>query len=123
MVPVAQGKGKSLEGEDALGLTLISVAVGAILAVAYQLFSIRLQRWVSRRKFSFAEIVTILGMALRLVVFVGILVIIGLWTPLNVLAVCLGFLVVFSVLTAVWLHAMAKRRGSPPSAGASSVLF
>ncbi|MGI5939169.1 MAG: hypothetical protein ACOX8V_00475 [Thermoleophilia bacterium] len=111
------------KGEGALGTVLISVAIGVVLAVVYQLVSMRLQRWASHQRFPIGEVITIIGAVVRLGVLIGILVVLGIWTSLSVLAVCLAFLVVFSVLTGVWLFAMSKRRGSPPSAGASSVLF
>ena len=64
-------------------------------------------------------IVTVLGFFVRLAVFAGILVALGLWTPLNILAVCLAFVVLFTVLNGIWLYSLAtKHRGVPPSAGA-----
>ena len=64
-------------------------------------------------------IITISGFVVRLVVFVGILAALGLWSSLNILAVCLAFVVVFTVLNGIWLYTLAvKRRGTPPSAGA-----
>ncbi len=65
-------------------------------------------------------LITISGFVLRLVVFVGILAALGLWSSLNILAVCLAFVVVFTVLNGIWLYSLAmKRRGAPPSAGAT----
>lgn len=64
-------------------------------------------------------IVTVLGFFVRLAVFAGILVVLGLWSPLNILAVCLAFVVLFTVLNGIWLYSLAiKHRGAPPSAGA-----
>jgi uncharacterized membrane protein YphA (DoxX/SURF4 family) len=102
---------------------LVSVAVGVVLAGAYHYLSIRLQRWASQRSITMLPAVTIVGFVIRLAIFVGILVALGLWTPLNILALCLAFVVVFTVLNAVWLFiVVSKRHGAPPSAGASSVL-
>ncbi|MCE5254147.1 MAG: hypothetical protein LLG45_08100 [Actinomycetia bacterium] len=55
----------------------------------------------------------------RLVIIVGILFALGLWSPLNILAVCLSFIVVFTILNGVWLYSLATRHGeTPPSAKA-----
>lgn len=111
--------GKSTVGrEDALGLLVISVVVGLALAAAYQLLSMRLQGWASQRKFFMLPLVTVVGFIVRLVVLAGILIAVGLWSDLNVLAVCLSFIVLFTVLNGIWLYSLAsKRRGVPPSAG------
>jgi len=96
------------------------VAIGLVLAVAYHVLYIRLQRWASQKKFMMLPIVTIIGFVVRLAVFAGILVAIGLWSPLNILAVCLAFIVVFTILNGIWLYRLtAKRRGAPPSADAT----
>lgn len=65
-------------------------------------------------------IVTILGFFVRLAVIAGILVVLGVWSPLNILAVCLAFVVLFTVLNGIWLYGLATKRGGvPPSAGAT----
>jgi hypothetical protein len=94
------------------------VAIGLVLSVAYHFLSIRLQRWAANRKSMMLPVVTILGFLVRLAVFAGILVALGLWSPLNILAVCLSFVVVFTILNGIWLYVMViKRREVPPSAG------
>jgi hypothetical protein len=107
-----------------VGLTVVSVAIGVVLAAAYHLLSTRLQKWSAQRKFAMVPLVTIGGFIMRLVVLVGVLVALGMWTSLNMLALCLAFVVVFTVLNGVWLYSLLnKRHGAPPpSAGASSVL-
>jgi CDP-diglyceride synthetase len=93
-----------------------------VLAVAYHLASVGLQRRFGRRGSGLAPVVTILGFLLRLTLLVVILAVLALWTPLNVLAVCLAFIGLFTVLTGFFLYSMiSKRRGAPPSAGASGV--
>ena len=78
----------------------------------------RLQRWVSQRKFLMVPLVTIGGFLVRLAIFAGILVALGLLTSLNMLAVCLAFIVLFTILNGIWLYTVAtKHRGVPPSAG------
>jgi ABC-type transport system involved in Fe-S cluster assembly fused permease/ATPase subunit len=99
---------------------VLSVVVGLALGAAYQLLSMRLQRWASQRKFMMVPLVTILGFVVRLVVLVGILAALGLWSHLNILAVCVSFIVLFTVLNGIWLYTLAiKRHGAPPSAGAN----
>jgi hypothetical protein len=63
-------------------------------------------------------VVVILGFLVRLAVLAAILVAIGLWTPLNILALCISFIVVFTVLTGFSLYRLAtKRRDATPPAG------
>ena len=123
MAPVHTGargrkREKHVRQEDALGLGVISVVVGLALAASYHFLSMRLQRWVSQRKFLMVPVVTILGFLVRMVILVGILVALGLWSHLNILAVCLSFIVLFTILNGIWLYTLAiKRHGVPPSAG------
>jgi hypothetical protein len=92
--------------------------IGLVLAVAYHVLSMRLQRWVSQKKFLMVPLVTIGGFLVRLAIFAGILVVLGLFTSLNILALCLAFIVLFTVLNGIWLYTVAtNRRGAPPSAG------
>jgi hypothetical protein len=92
--------------------------IGLVLAVTYHVLSMRLQRWVSQKKFLMVPLVTIGGFFVRLAIFAGILVVLGLFTSLNILAICLAFIVLFTVLNGIWLYTVAtKRRGVPPSAG------
>jgi ABC-type transport system involved in Fe-S cluster assembly fused permease/ATPase subunit len=95
------------------------VVVGLVLAVAYHYLSMRLQRWVTQKKSLMQPVMTILGFLVRLAVFVGILLALGFWSPLNILAVCLSFVVVFTILNGIWLYSLARKtRGVPPSANA-----
>lgn len=104
-----------------LAVTVASVIIGVALAVAYYVLTLRLQRWASQKAFLMTPLVTILGFVVRLGIFAAILVVLGLWSPLNILAVCLSFIVVFTALNGIYLYAlmMMKRRGAPPSAGAT----
>ncbi|NLE11111.1 MAG: hypothetical protein GX630_06350 [Actinobacteria bacterium] len=108
-------------GEGVLTLALISVAVGLVLAFAYHLLSMRLQTWIVSHKAAMVPVVTILGFVVRLGLIAIILVVLSLWTPLNILALCISFIVVFTILTGFSLYRLmlARRRGVPPSAGAS----
>lgn len=63
--------------------------------------------------------VAILSFFVRLAIIVVILFALGLWSPLNILAVCLSFIVVFTILNGVWLYLVAtRRRGAQPPANA-----
>jgi hypothetical protein len=107
-----------------VGLAVVSAAIGVVLAAAYHLLSMRLHKWSAQRKFAMVPLVTVGGFIARLVVLVGVLAALGMWTSLNMLALCLAFVIVFTVLNGVWLYSLLnKRHGAPPpSAGASSVL-
>jgi hypothetical protein len=103
-----------------LALTLISVVVGLALAVGYHVFAARVQRFAVRNKTIAGPAAIIAGFLVRLAVIVIILFILGMWTPLNILAVCLAFVVLFSVLNVWFVYLlMYKRRIVPPSAGAT----
>jgi hypothetical protein len=105
-----------------LAVTVISVVVGLVLAVAYHFASMWLQRWASQKRFLFTPLITILGFVVRIAIVVAILIVLGLWSPLNILAVCLSFIILFTVLNGIWLYSLVvKRRGAPPSAGATGV--
>jgi hypothetical protein len=105
-----------------LALTLISVVVGLALAVAHHLSAARVQR-LGARSASAAGLAVILGGygALFAVVII-ILFVLALWTPLNLVAMLITFVVAFSALM-VWsiYRLMSKQRSAPPSAGASGV--
>ena len=52
----------------------------------------------------------------------GILLVIGFWTPLNIIAVCVAFVVLYSGLNLWSVYAlMSKGRKVPPSAGATGL--
>lgn len=97
------------------------MAVGLVLAFAYHFLTMRLQHWVAGHKATMVPVVTILSFMVRLGLIAIILVVLSLWTPLNVLALCISFIVVFTILTGFSLYRLllAKRHGIPPSAGAS----
>ena len=100
---------------------LVSVAVGLALAVAYHLLSVRLQGWFSRYSAVLLPLVFVAGFVIRLMVLGAILVAIALWTSLNIMAVALSFIGLFTVLTGFWLYRMSKKGGkTPPSADGTS---
>ena len=101
---------------------MISVVVGLALAVAYHVFAARVQRYAVRRNTMAGPAAVLLGFLGRLAIITASLFIIGRWTPLNIVAVCLAFVVLFSILN-IWsvYSLMSKRRNVPPSAGATGL--
>jgi len=114
----ARRSGSRADREGVLTLTLISVAVGLALAVAYHLLSMAVQGWVARHTSAMVPAIVILGFVLRLLLIGLVLVVLGLWTPLNILAVCIAFIVVFTILTGYALYVFTKRQKSARPAGA-----
>lgn len=98
------------------------MVVGLALAVAYHVFAARVQRFAVRSNTVAGPAAVIAGFLVRLAVIVFVLFALGMWTPLNILAVCLAFVALFSVLS-VWsvYVLMSKRRSVPPSADATGV--
>jgi hypothetical protein len=98
------------------------VVVGLALAVAYHVFAARVQRFALRRNTMAGPAAVLLGFLGRLAIFTVLLLIIGLWTPLNIVAVCLAFVVLFSILNFWSLYSLvSKRHKAPPSAGATGL--
>jgi hypothetical protein len=98
------------------------VIVGLAMAVAYHLFAARVQRWAGRRNTMAGPAAVLLGFFGRLAAFTIILLVIGLWTPLNIIAVCLAFVVLFTILNFWSVYSlMSNRRNVPPSAGATGL--
>jgi hypothetical protein len=97
----------------------VSVAVGLALAAAYHFLSVWLQSWLSRYSAALLPLVFVAGFLMRLVVLGAVLVAFALWTPLNIVAVALSFIGLFTLLTGVWLYRMARkgRKTPPPAAG------
>jgi hypothetical protein len=110
--------GLATDREDILALMTISVVVGLVLAVGYHLLSTWFQKWAARRRATLTPAIVIGGFLLRLVLIAAILVVLGLWAPLNFLAVCIAFIGLFTLLTGYSLYVFAKRRTAPPAAGA-----
>ncbi len=100
---------------------MISVVVGLALAVAYHLFAARVQRSALRPNAVGGPAAAIGGFLLRMTIIVAILFALGFLTPLNIIAVCLAFVVLFTLLNIWSLYHLMKHRNVPPSAGASGV--
>jgi hypothetical protein len=103
----------------ALGLTLISVAIGLVLAVGYYLASLRFQIFISQRSNALVTALTVAGFVVRLTVFGVILVLLALFTELNILALAVAFVVVYTLLSGLGMHRyLAKTKRVRTSGGA-----
>jgi cytochrome c biogenesis protein CcdA len=101
----------------------VSVVVGLALAVAYHFLSVGLQGRLSRYSAALLPLVFVVGFLIRLVLLGAVLVVVALWTPLNIVAVALCFIGLFTVLTGIWLYRIATkgRKTRPPADGAPEV--
>ena len=84
--------------------------VGLVLAGAYHYLSLRLQTWSSRQKVTMMPLFAIASFIIRIAVLIGILVVLGLWSGLNIIALCISFIVVFTILNGIWLYMLAVKR-------------
>lgn len=104
--------GGQVNGEEVLGLTLISVAVGLGLAVLYEVAFLRFQLLMSRRSPALATPLAAVGFLARLSVFAIVLIVLAVFTELNIVAVAVAFLALYTILSAVGIQrylAKAKR--------------
>jgi hypothetical protein len=98
---------------------VISVVVGLALAVAYHVFAARVQRFAFRGNTIAGPVVVLAGFLLRMTLIVAVLFVLGFWTPLNIIAVCIAFVVLFTALNVWSVYSLVKHRKAPPSAGAT----
>ena len=98
-----------------MGLTVVSVAVGVVLAAAYHLLSMRLHKWSAERKFAMVPLVAIGGFIVRLAVLVGILVALGCGPRSTCSRSCLPSLSfsLFSTVCGSIAHDQTTRRAAP----------
>jgi hypothetical protein len=103
-----------------LALTLISVVVGLALAVAHHVSAAQVQRLGAQHNSALGLAVVVGGYAALFAIVIVVLFALALWSPLNLVAMLLTFVVMFSVLLA-WsvFRLLSKQRSAPPSAGAS----
>jgi hypothetical protein len=99
-----------LEG-DILGLTIASAVVGCAAAVAYHVFASRMQLWLAVRVGSMLPVLSVASMFLRLSAVGVVILVVHLWTPLNVVVTALAFVSLFTVLSGVSLYRFAMGRG------------
>lgn len=108
------------DAEDVLGLTLISVAIGLVLAVAYEIAFVRYQLFMSKRSPVIATALTSAGFLIRLSMFAVILVLLALFTELNIIALAIAFVVLYTILSAIGIQRQlmrAKRNKTPHGTG------
>jgi hypothetical protein len=105
-------------------VTLISVAIGLGLAVAYYAAFLWFQLFIGKRASTLAPALTVAGFVVRLTVFAAILIMLGLFTKLNIIATVVAFVVLYTILSAFGMYhyvAKAKRdkegRGAGPEGG------
>jgi membrane protein implicated in regulation of membrane protease activity len=88
------------------------VAIGLGLAVVYEVAFMRYQLFMSRHSPTLATALTAVGFLVRLSVFAIILILLAVFTELNIVAVAVAFVVLYTILSAVGMHrylAKAKR--------------
>ncbi len=103
-------------GGKTLVLILASVAVGLFMAVVYHFSSMRSQQWLSTRFTSTLALVSVGAFLARITLAGAALVAVSLLTTLNMLAVGVAFVTLFTVLNGYSLYRLAKTgRGVDPS--------
>jgi len=99
---------------------LISVAIGLGLAVAYYEASLRFQLYISKRSNALVPALTAAGFLVRLTVFAVILVLLAIFTELNIIATSAAFVGLFTVLSGLGMRryiSNAKRGRTSQGAG------
>jgi hypothetical protein len=96
------------------------VVVGLALAVAHSFAAARVQRLGARHDSAIGLAVILGGYSAAFAVVIVAFFALALWTPLNLVAMLVAFVVVFSG-TLVWsvYRLLSKQRSVPPSAGTS----
>jgi len=77
----------------------------------YHLSSLRMQLRLSERGSSGAALLAVGGLFLRLTVLGLVVLALGLWTPLNIIALAVAFVCGFTLLTGVSLYRWTRGRG------------
>ena len=100
---------------------MISVAIGLGLAVAYYAAFLWFQLFVGKRSPTLVPALTVAGFVVRLTVFAVILVLLALFTELNIIATAVAFVVLYTALSAFGIyHYLAKARRDKEARGAGS---
>lgn len=103
--PATAGKGR----REKLALTLASVAVGLVMAVLYRLASSHSQLWLSSRAGSKVALLAVGGFLGRITLAGLFLVALHFLTTLNVVAVAVAFVSLFTVLSGYALYRYATK--------------
>ena len=97
------------------------MAIGLGLAVAYEVAFLRYQLYMSKRSPTLATALTAFGFLIRLSLFALILILLALFTKLNIVAVAVAFVVLYTVLTAVGIQrSLAKAKRDKAARGTGS---
>jgi hypothetical protein len=99
-----------LEGET-LGGIIASALIGCAAAVAYHVFSSRMQLWLSRSAGKMLPVLSVASMFLRLSAAGLVILVVRLWTPFDAVITTLAFVGLFTVLSAFSLYRFAVGRG------------
>ena len=90
----------------------ISIIIGVVIAGVYHYLSLYVQKLSSQKKPSTASLITVASFLVRIAVLFGLLIALGLWTSLNIIAVCIAFIALFTILNGIWMYATLKKRNS-----------
>lgn len=88
----------------------VSVLVGLVLAVVYELAWFRTQTWLLAHWRRLAPLLSVAGFFVRLVVLGLVFWALWAWTPLNLLATAIAFAGGFTVLSVFFLYRLTKGR-------------
>jgi hypothetical protein len=99
-----------LEGERLLA-SIASVVVGCAAAFAYHVFAGHMQLWLASRTSKMLPAFSVASMFLRLSSVGLVILVVRLWTPLDVLITTLAFVGLFTALSAFSLYRFALGRG------------
>ena len=86
----------------------VSVVVGLVLAVLYELAWFRTQTLVLARWRKLAPLLSVAGFFVRLIVLGLVFWALWAWAPLNLLATAIAFAAGFTVLSVFFLHRFTK---------------
>lgn len=106
-----------------LGTALVSVAIGLGLAVVYYAGSLWFGILISKQSATLAPALMVAGFVVRLAVLAAVVIPLALYTELNLVALLIAFLALFTLLSVWRIYVLAKKsdRGAkPPSDAAGS---
>ena len=97
------------------------MAIGLGLAVAYEVAFLRYQLYMSKRSPTLATALTAFGFLIRLSLFALILILLALFTKLNIVAVAVAFVVLYTILSVVGMQRyLAKTKRDKAARGSGS---
>ena len=93
-------------------IVAVSVIVGLVLAVLYELAWFRTQSWLLANWRKLAPLLSVAGFFVRLVVLGLVFLALWAWTPLNLLVTAIAFAAGFTVLSVFFLYRFTKGKRS-----------